>query len=671
MKGISSDQKAIVVTRTEELLSWIMRWKNFKHSIVSSVSNMRITKVDIPKLKKFGLESIVMNRLNDIVIIAGKNGAGKTRLLNIIEAWTQDVKINENQNEPKVLTNYGSIPRINQIFWAQSYSSQFQHLSRNAWWKDSNALKMYARDNKNFEKMVQENYYQLDFDSDQLPTIVKFVPKILYLNDQNDLSKNKLIETANAAKSIGVSTLPVSALAYIQVLQDRWYHVTHPLYSGEEAEKEDIIRQYDELNKMFKIFLGAEILRNTNDEATIFGFPIAKSAMSDGQKVLLQFCVAFHAQVANISELIVILDEPENHLHPSVMLDVINKLKEVLHQGQIWIATHSIPLLANFDSDCIWWMDNGTVKHAGSQPETVLRGLIGDDERIEKLHDFLGLPAALAANNFAYQCLLFPNVANLEPNDPQARQIRKLILASLGDRALRILDFGAGRGRLLATMHNDLQAELKQKMDYYAFDISDQYRSECESILASIYHNDSTVRFFLNERDVFSSLKKNSIDIIIMCNVLHEIDPNEWMSLFSVHGMLQQLLKEQGFLLLVEDTEIRIGEKAHSRGFLILDTAELKTLFSITDDDKKFAVDDARGDGRLKAHCIPAISLKRISHESFRSAIEMLRRLSMVELLSLRKNTIFTYREGRKHAYYVQQFANAQLVLESLGPSPH
>lgn len=46
---------------------------------------MRITKVEIPKdLIDNGLEHVKMDKLGQIVLLAGKNGSGKTRLLDLI-----------------------------------------------------------------------------------------------------------------------------------------------------------------------------------------------------------------------------------------------------------------------------------------------------------------------------------------------------------------------------------------------------------------------------------------------------------------------------------------------------------------------------------------------------------------------------------------------------------
>ncbi len=487
--------------------------------------------------------------------------------------------------------------------------------------------------------------------------------------DQNDFSKKQIAEHEIIAKTSNISNLNQSALSYIQRLQNRYYSVTHQNYNGDVSVKEKYILEYEQICEMIKAFLDAKLTRNENGDAVLFGFPIGKAPLSEGQRVLLQFCVAFHAHAGNLSKLIVLMDEPENHLHPSAMLDVINKLKEILNQGQIWIATHSIPLLANFDPACIWWMEDSTIKHRGTHPEVVLKGLIGDDDRIEKLHDFLGLPATLAANRFAHQCLFKPAVSDAGQGDAQTQQIQRIVLDALdANGELRILDFGAGRGRLIEAINEECSPEQKEKIDYYAFDTCPIHRDECELNIASMYDGSKKQRYFCDEKGLLSILDKHSFDIIVMCNVLHEIDPAKWRHIFGENGIFETFLKDNGFFLLVEDTLMPMGENAHSNGFLVLDTPELKELFSIGENEEKFITSDARGDGRLKAYCIPASCIRNISPETIRSAIETLRLLAMEEIKKLRTiaDEPKTYQTGRKHAYYVQQFANASLALETL-----
>ncbi|MGE5412033.1 MAG: hypothetical protein ACM3MI_13815, partial [Clostridiales bacterium] len=48
---------------------------------------MKITRVHIQEAGDDGLKDIVMEKISSIVILAGKNGAGKTRLLNKIKKY--------------------------------------------------------------------------------------------------------------------------------------------------------------------------------------------------------------------------------------------------------------------------------------------------------------------------------------------------------------------------------------------------------------------------------------------------------------------------------------------------------------------------------------------------------------------------------------------------------
>jgi len=235
---------------------------------------------------------------------------------------------------------------------------------------------------------------------------------------------------------------------------------------------------------------------------------------------LLQFCVAIHAQADRLSELIVLMDEPENHLHPGAMLDAIEAIRPALSNGQLWIATHSIPLLAAFEPDDIWWMEEGGVEHAGSIPEKVLHSLLGDEDRIGRLGDFLGLPAALAANHFARQCLIEPTVVTTGAGDPQTTQIAGLLGGlRLGER-LRVLDFGAGRGRLVSALREWFKTaeEFAARIDYRAFEPDPTHHIECENAIARA-HGDASVRLFHEERDLRAALDAHSVDVVVMCNV--------------------------------------------------------------------------------------------------------------------------------------------------------
>jgi hypothetical protein len=164
--------------------------------------------------------------------------------------------------------------------------------------------------------------------------------------------------------------------------------------------------------------------------------------------------------------------------------------------------------------------------------------------------------------------------------------------------------------------------------------------------------------------DLQSIYDRESFDIVVMCNVFHEIDCSQWLKLFKNDGHITNLLSPEGFLLIVEVMQLPVGEKAHQKGFLVLDTPQLRTFFQITKADKNF-IRESEQNGRLKAHVIPKDCLKRVCSESRKNAIQEVRSQSIGTIRKLRSSD-GTYQNGRSHGFWVQQLANAELALEEL-----
>ena len=394
---------------------------------------------------------------------------------------------------------------------------------------------------------------------------------------------------------------------------------------------------------------------------------MGQSNLSDGQKILLQFCLALYSQEASLKDLILVLDEPENHLHPSVIIETIERILTCVTNGQVWIATHSVPLLAHFDPSKLWFVEGGKISYAGRIPEKVLESLLGDENEIAKLQDFISLPSQFATSRYSYECLLKPGVVMTNSNDPQTIQIRTDLLALSSNGKLRILDYGVGKGRLISNI-NELdtinQSKLIENIDYIGFDKFSNDKIVCETSLTKAYGT-AEKRYYNDLNVLFSHYDKESFDIVIMCNVLHEIDPIEWLKLFQPNGIITNCLKENGVLLLIEDQQIPVGEKAYQKGFLVLDTPQLKELFQIVEQDKDFKFTDRNGDGRLKAHQIPKKLLERINEVTRLKAIQSMSANSRDKILEIR-GLEQNYKNGKLHGFWTQQFANAQLNLAEL-----
>lgn len=292
-------------------------------------------------------------------------------------------------------------------------------------------------------------------------------------------------------------------------------------------------------------------------------------------------------------------------------------------------------------------------------PQKVLAGLLGDQTRLARLSDFLDLPANLAGNEFAYECLFEPKTVTSDPNDPRTSQITEILAHWRSADHLKLLDYGAGKGRLASAIFDAKLCErekLAQWLDYVAFDSSAKDKPICEDAIARI-DGTSENRYFNDDLSLLAVCTAKTIQVIVMCNVLHEIDPSRWLDLFHPQGIVLQLLSDDGFLLLVEDLKIPTGEKAYQNGFLVLDTHQVRILFQIGNKEAGFAQFDARGDGRLKAHLIPKTCLGRTTRETRRSAIENISQAAKGQIRKLREEE-GTYARGRKRAF---GYTNSQM----------
>lgn len=637
---------------------------------------MRIKKIDIPKTpdSNDGLEHIKMDKLDSVVLIAGKNGSGKTRILN------------------KVFNTFSSKPQKSRL--AQSLIDKKSHISNIASYKqtinqfesqlktqtDTNQREETQRNIDNYKRHIegQENalknceneqkwtLIETDIQSDSY-SYVRFVPKRLDLQDCNTFAKSQIINYASSIDNVGIDNLPQGAFAKIQVIQDRWFNATHQHTQVTGEDKNRAIADYEKLQNIIEIFLNTKITRTINDEATLFGFPMGQSNLSDGQKILLQFCLAIYSQEQALKDLILVLDEPENHLHPSVIIETIEKIQKCVTNGQIWIATHSIPLLAHFDPSLIWFVENNKIKHAGKIPEKVLHSLLGNEDEVGKLQDFISLPSQYATSRYAFESLFEPGAVLTDSNDPQSFQIRADLLSLSKSGKLRILDYGAGKGRLISNivdLDTTNQEKLIQSIEYIAYDKFPNDKEHCEGALIKAY-GDCNKKYFNDFNALLSEYDKGSFDVVIMCNVLHEIDPKDWLKLFQNEGIISSLLSEKGILLLVEDHQIPIGEKAYQKGFLVLDTPQLKDLFKISEKETDFKFTDKRGDGRLKAHQIPKRCLIQIDEESRLASIKSMSATAREKILDIREKEK-NYQNGKLHGFWTQQFANAQLNIAEL-----
>lgn len=587
-----------------------------------------------------GLQAIEMRRLGRFVALAGRNGAGKTRLLRQLETCLQhrQARFSDLSDLPRQIDDYRRTIEANPgDQGVRSWQSQIRAMQMASLWP------------------------QINPSTNCRP--LRFVPKNLNLADPAALNNASLMGQFKNAKTSHVEQYQETTLPYIQQRQNRWWNATHQNSTLGTAEKNDEVSSYGALRGLIAALLDAALDRNADGEATLFGYPIAGAQLSDGQKVALQLAVALHAKGQGLDDTVFLLDEPENHLHPAITIDLLDRLAAAAPRAQFWIATHSVPLLAHIhslDPSSLWFMDKGAVSHAGRHPQLVLSSLLGDEDRIAKLHAFTGLPAELARIQYAAECLIAPKVVGGGKGDPQVNQIARM----LGDHAkggkLSVLDFGAGRGRLLEGLAAAMDG-IAETVDYHAIDVSTEGEAPCRELIRSLYGTDEG-RYFQGEEEFFSTKDDGAIQVIVLCNVLHEIPPTHWLSLFAKTSLIRRTLASDGYVLVVEDQRIPVGEKAHQYGFLVLDTPQLRTLFGVKEQDKGLFVADQCRDGRLKAHLIAKPLLERACADSRSRAVEQLHDQARKKIDEIRSQN-YSYANGQLHGFWTQQLANALMFL--------
>lgn len=552
-----------------------------------------------------GLTDIDIRGLNRIVLLAGANGSGKTRLLNRVQ----------NGGNPG---NRGN-----------------QH----------------------------GQGFELDAEQGQAP--VPFVAKNLNLADPAGMTADTVIQQATSAETPGAVHLAQSSLAYIQRVQTHWWNATHQCSEEPQSVREEKIRSYENLCTLIQTVLGAPLERDFDNHPTLFGRPIAKTMLSDGQKALLQWCTALHAQGIKLADLILVMDEPENHLHPESMISTMDRIVDANPNGQIRIATHSVPLIASLykkrsNDLSVYYMQNGSLSFASEQPEIVLKSLMGGEANIESLREFIDLPEVLATNRFAAQCLTPPDVvAHAHETDPQAQIVNADVTAN--PNVVRMLDFGCGKGRLLLSLMAIHGPRLPNQIDYVGWDISDKHRPRCEQVIERTY-NDASNRWFTDRQQLAEHHSGTKFDRIVLCNVLHEIEPSQWVDLFNQTSIVNQHLNDRSELLIIEDYLMPKGEYAHPFGFIVLDTESLQRLFGAGDGDDRIRVDIERK-GRIKGHFVPKHLLANVNAETVRESLQIAQRNAKEKIRELRAAGDSDFKAGRAHGFWVQQYANTTLAL--------
>lgn len=626
---------------------------------------MKFNKIFIPveNAKEKGIREIDLRRLSNVVAFVGKNGSGKSRILDLIERHVFNLSASSILNStvshlPRELANiYPTLNRFKHIITVEGgqagtlYDQQKKELAP--------LLIQLEQINGRVKQKYLRRIKHVDIQQ------LKFDPK----QPSNDIFEHLITQKSNGKdelQSINQSALYFLSKLPHQLAADRM----EALLNQTLFEDATSYKRFISLKKYIKDFLkkdleweahkGTVALTQTESSVTyrgawkLNGRPFTYTEFSDGERTLFAYALLFFLLDQNpnldIKQSVIIIDEPELHLHPDSEIDLIDGLRSAIGEnGQLILATHSINILSTLNYDEIFMVKDGDIQHPSyNSVSDSLSQLIG--ERVSKLSDFLSSISTWSYVNFMAQCFSNPEVIeSARENDPQVEALKKAINERLTKSNAMLLDFGAGKGRLFEQIKQDY--EFIAKVNYSALEIEESYHQKLTELGASQVYSS------------YSQLQENSFDFVLLCNVLHEIPLDEWQS--NLNKVIKSL-KPDGFLIIIEAKTLSKGEKIGKIGYLLLDVQELQKLFGTSGLPGEII---SRDSNAITCAVFSKADLREITKDDIINCLVALETNTLTKVEELR-NTYYDaaqlHHAGRSSAFWSQLHLNARFAQKHL-----
>lgn len=601
----------------------------------------------------------MLKRLGRVVVLAGPNGSGKSRYLQFIHY------IHGKKGENWKLKAQGSATQLTYLRGEHSgpYEEKKEAIRRN-------------------EEALRTAEYWLEqlggtiFSAGTEPSLVllSYPQNIHSIINARSMSPTQLRDYAKSTKQVGFDSALIGMHAYCTQIAQAIFQADHP----QAMNQKDVVQQRRDanvFNNILSAFLNGEIgftLEETEVLPTFRNRRFEPSELSTGERLLFTWAISLHRQREHLSNAIVLIDEPESHLHHDACIRALTKLRDDVlgPDGQIWLATHSVPLLAWGGLDSVHFVKDGAIEFAGNKVTSVVESLLGGRDGRDRLSTFLSDADEIAFMEFAAQCVLPAGVADPKTGDKQQEQFIDVLHQRLSSgQQLRLLDFSAGKGRFGSALRERLSMpegqSLRGRIEYFAYNeprfTDSEIREACQVRIAALEQPGTVEDYYWDSMSRLQARRGQEFDLVILSNVLHEIEPENWLTVFRD---IEELLAPDGALVVMEDLLPPVGELPNKRGYLILDELGLGLLFG---DPRGIKLLQKREE-RLLAVEIPKSLLSRATRETRDAALRHLRKHAEEQVKHLRHQatTTSSHRLGREHAHYSMLYTNASLALESL-----
>lgn len=315
-----------------------------------------------------GLENLDINfesegKVLDLIVLAGINGSGKTRVLESIRYWfemfrskTVNVELFYEKNEREVLESIMNSERLTETEKELQKDIEFTDCLRN--------IKFYNDDCKN-NKFENKNSKIISRSFEKL----KIFPKLIYVPTEINFEEIKKAQTnlkkeysfINIVDSYEIKDIP----SYIATRISKVANEEENLTMGQVRKK-----VFAEINGIFEILeLDVKLSEISKDENSmpIFtdssGKKFGINELSSGEKQLFLRTLAI--KMLEPENSIIMIDEPELSLHPKWQQKIVDVYRKIGRNNQIILATHSPHILGSVEKENIILLEkneNGIVK---------------------------------------------------------------------------------------------------------------------------------------------------------------------------------------------------------------------------------------------------------------------------------------------------------------------
>ena len=302
---------------------------------------MKIKNLHIKEFK--GLRDISINFEKndeplDLVVLAGSNGSGKTRILESILDYFQKIVNHiehiENENVAGVFFETDE-----QSCLKEGYDSNMLYLILN-----------YYNDENNVErgrKVVEEN--------------LKVFPKIIYVPTETNFQKVEIASPMlfREYKFLNIvdSGLIKDVPSYIATRITELANEQESIPMGEKRKA--VFREINEIFEILDLDIKISGISKNAKSIPIFtnsaGDKFDINELSSGEKQLFLRTLAI--KMLNPENSIILIDEPELSLHPKWQQRIVDVYRKIGKNNQIIIATHSPHILGSVRKENIMLLD--------------------------------------------------------------------------------------------------------------------------------------------------------------------------------------------------------------------------------------------------------------------------------------------------------------------------